>query len=63
MSLDQQVTENKKIYRIGRLLESLEKRGEHYAFQGTSVMLASRVRAMNEGRSQSAHVEANAQAS
>jgi len=51
MSLDRQVSENKKIYRIGRLLASLEKRGEHYAFRETEKAVTSRALHMNEGAS------------
>ena len=50
MSLDQQVTENKKIYRISKLLKEIEKRGEHYTFRESKIMRASQIRAINEGK-------------
>lgn len=50
MSLDRQKEENKKIYKIGRLLASMEGRGQHYVHRETKVLLRSKAEALGGGK-------------
>ncbi len=57
MSLEKQIMENKKIYKIGKLLKKLERKGESYSFKGTQASLkekASIVRGKSETSYQTA---------
>lgn len=39
MSLEKQIMENKKIYKVSKLLKKLERKGEHYSFGGAQASL------------------------
>ena len=44
MSLENQIMENKKIYKIGRLLKKLERKGEHYSFKGMQASMGEKAK-------------------
>ena len=50
MSLDRQEAEKQKIYKIGKFLASLEKRGQHYVHGETKVLLKGKAEAAGGGK-------------
>jgi hypothetical protein len=54
VSNEQQKGDTKKLYKIGRLLRTLESKGEHYQYRGSSVSLAQKMKPAT--RSQGAHL-------
>lgn len=50
MNLDRQKAENQKIYKVGKLLASLEKRGQHYVHGETKVLLKGKAEALGGGK-------------